>query len=98
MDQDDQPTISISIPDQRYVCDRCGFRFRAGSFWVIDGVTVYFCRDCQADIDHATGELAATQKLRFIEALMRRLGVSTGYAQEGRLDATTAAALLGFRE
>ena len=87
----DPPPVSLA-------CDRCGFSFRAGLIWVIQRRKIYFCRDCQKEIDLATAELSQGQRVQFVEAMVRKLGLNTRGDQDSRLDALMAAALLGFHK
>ncbi len=80
------------------VCDRCGFGFRAGFIWIIERRKIYFCRECQKEIDLVTAELAASPRVHLVQAMVRRLGLKTRGDQDGRFDALMAAALLGFHE
>jgi len=81
-----------------FECDRCGFSFRAGLLWIVDRRCVYFCRDCEKEINDAIAELGAGQQRAFVEAMVGRLRLGTRASQDGKLDALTVAALLGFHE
>ena len=99
MDQRQETSTKDSdLPRVSLVCDRCGFSCRAGLIWVIQRRKVYFCRDCQKEIDLATAELSQGKRVQFVEAMVRRLGLNTRGDQDARFDALMAAALLGFHK
>ena len=99
MDQRQETSTKDSdLPRVSLVCDRCGFSFRAGLIWVIQRRKIYFCRDCQKEIDLATAELSQSQRVQSVEAMVRKLGLNTRGDQDSRLDALMTAALLGFHE
>jgi hypothetical protein len=92
------PAISFTVETPLYVCDRCGFSFRAaGHIWIVEGNEIYFCPDCQKQIDQATSNYSAVDKGRYVEAIARRLGLLRS-RREGQLDPRTTAALLGLGE
>jgi hypothetical protein len=93
------PTANSTEPRPvELLCDRCGFAYRLGQIWIIDGLKIYFCRECveklNAEIDH----LSNYEHQRTLENLARRLKLVPRGDRDARYRSLMAAALLGFDE
>jgi hypothetical protein len=92
------PEISFSVEPVDYTCDRCGFGYRAGFIWIVDGRWAYFCRVCQSEMDQATAGWDDSARDRYVRTLMKQLGLLHRGDRDTRIDTKSAAGLLGLHQ